>query len=179
MTKTQSYYLKWLLDLRGNLLSCELQCRTSWSATNWDRSKVYTSCETSRLPQGACAPLFIWLGVMTLEHTGLTGRKASDWLRLCHVTRGWCLVILLWYLTWVWLLSRWHCFPSKFRGKPTHVVHGKGGHLVDAWHIVGLGLNCKFIDLLFKCSVMKFIKISYHFDFIVSEIIYSQKDTLT
>ena len=34
-------------------------------------------------------------------------------------------------------------------------------------YIVGLGLNCKFIDLLFKCSVIKFIKISSHLDFIV------------
>ena len=32
-------------------------------------------------------------------------------------------------------------------------------------YIVGLGLNCKFIDLLFKCSVLKFMKIS---SFIVS-----------
>ena len=32
-------------------------------------------------------------------------------------------------------------------------------------YIVGLGLNCKFIDLLFKRSVLKFIKIS---SFIVS-----------
>ena len=46
-------------------------------------------------------------------------------------------------------------------------------------YIVGLGLNCKFIDLLFKCSVTKFIKISSHLDFIVSEIIYKQTDILT
>ena len=46
-------------------------------------------------------------------------------------------------------------------------------------YIVGLGLNCKFIDLLFKRSVIKFIKISSHLDFIVSEIIYKQTDTLT
>ena len=45
-------------------------------------------------------------------------------------------------------------------------------------YIVGLGLNCKFIDL-FKRSVLKFIKISFHLDFIVLEIIYSQTDTLT
>ena len=45
-------------------------------------------------------------------------------------------------------------------------------------YIVGLGLNCKFIDLLFKRSVIKFIKISSHLDFIVSEIIYNQTDTL-
>ena len=32
-------------------------------------------------------------------------------------------------------------------------------------YIVGLGPNCKFIDLLFKCSVLIFIKIS---SFIVS-----------
>ena len=46
-------------------------------------------------------------------------------------------------------------------------------------YIVGLGLNCKFIDLLFKRSVIKFIEVSSHLDFIVSEIIYSQTDTLT
>ena len=46
-------------------------------------------------------------------------------------------------------------------------------------YIVGLGLNCKFIDLLFKHSVIKFIKISSHLDFIVSEIIYNQTDTLS
>ena len=46
-------------------------------------------------------------------------------------------------------------------------------------YIVGLGLNCKFIDLLFKRSVINFIEISSLFGFIVSEIIYSQTDTLT
>ena len=46
-------------------------------------------------------------------------------------------------------------------------------------YIVGLGLNCKFIDLLFKRSLIKFIEISSHLDFIVSEIIYNQTDTLT
>ena len=46
-------------------------------------------------------------------------------------------------------------------------------------YIVGLGLNCKFIDLLFKRLVIKFIKISFFLGFIVSEIIYSQTDTLT
>ena len=46
-------------------------------------------------------------------------------------------------------------------------------------YIVGLGLNCKFIDLLFKRSVINFIIISFLNCFIVSEIIYSQTDTLT
>ena len=46
-------------------------------------------------------------------------------------------------------------------------------------YIVGLGPNCKFIDLLFKCLVITFIKISFLNCFIVSEIIYSQTDTLT
>ena len=52
-------------------------------------------------------------------------------------------------------------------------------HLESNCYIVGLGLNCKFIDLLFKCSVIKLIEISFHLDFIVSEIIYNQTDTLT
>ena len=67
---------------------------------------------------------------MTLERSRLNGRKASDWLRLCHMTRGWCSIILLrlleWYSTWVLWLGQWHCFPSKFGGKPTHVVNRKG-----------------------------------------------------
>ena len=46
-------------------------------------------------------------------------------------------------------------------------------------YIVGLGLNCKFIDLLFKRLVIIFIKISSLHSFIVLEIIYSQTDTLT
>ena len=46
-------------------------------------------------------------------------------------------------------------------------------------YIVGLGINCKFIDLLFKRLVITFIKISFLNCFIVSEIIYSQTDTLT
>ena len=46
-------------------------------------------------------------------------------------------------------------------------------------YIVGLGLNCKFIDLLFKRSFIKFIEISSHLDFIVSEIIDNQTITLT
>ena len=45
-------------------------------------------------------------------------------------------------------------------------------------YIVGFGLNCKFIDLLFKRSFIKFIEISLHLDFIVSEIICKQTDTL-
>ena len=40
-------------------------------------------------------------------------------------------------------------------------------------YIVGLGLNCKFIDLLFKRLVIIFIKISFLHNFIVLEIIYS------
>ena len=47
------------------------------------------------------------------------------------------------------------------------------------YYIVGLGLNCKFIDLLFKHSFIKFIEISFHLYFIVSEIIDNQTDTLT
>ena len=45
-------------------------------------------------------------------------------------------------------------------------------------YVVGLGLNCKFIDLLFKHSFIKFIEISLYLDFIVSEIICKQTDTL-
>ena len=73
MRETQAYCLKRLLDVRGSLLSCELQCRISRSATDWYRPEVYTSCETSRLDPG-----------MTLERTGLNGGKVPDWLRPSH-----------------------------------------------------------------------------------------------
>ena len=67
-------------------------------------------------------------------------------------------------------------------GITLHHVLGVGGPLakvVSHCYIVGLGLNCKFIDLLFKRSVINFIEISSLLGFIVSEIIYSQTDTLT
>ena len=51
--------------------------------------------------------------------------------------------------------------------------------LILFYVIGGLGLNCKVIDLLFKHSFIKFIEISFHLDFIVSEIICKQTDTLT
>ena len=46
-------------------------------------------------------------------------------------------------------------------------------------YIVGLGLNCKFIDLLFKHSFIIFIKISLYLNFIVLEIISKQTYTVT
>ena len=80
--KMQSYYLKWLPNLRGSLLYCELQCGLSQSAADWDRSKVYTSCETSRLTPEVHSHLFLYgFKAMTLERSGLNGGKASDWLR--------------------------------------------------------------------------------------------------
>ena len=53
--------------------------------------------------------------------------------------------------------------------------------IVDSYYlcyIVGLGLNCKFIDLLFKRSFNIFIKISLYLNFIVLEIVSKQTDTL-
>ena len=48
----------------------------------------------------------------------------------------------------------------------------------DYCYIVGLGLDCKFIDLLFKRSFNIFIKISLYLNFIVLEIVSKQTDTL-
>ena len=45
-------------------------------------------------------------------------------------------------------------------------------------YIVGLGLDCKFIDLLIKRSINIFIKISLYLNFVVLEIISKQTDTL-
>ena len=63
-----------------------------------------------------------------------------------------------------------------------HAAHddlGHNGFPRTYCYIVGLGLNCKFFALLFKRLVITFIKISFLNCFIVSEIIYSQTDTLT
>ena len=50
--------------------------------------------------------------------------------------------------------------------------------LVPYCYIVGLGLDCKFIDLLIKRSINIFIKISLYLNFIVLENISKQTDTL-
>ena len=81
-------------------------------------------------------------------------------------------------------LSRLHNFtdtPDQKDVIPLNFLqHFKPHYIEHSYcYIVGLGLNCKFIDLLFKRSVIKFIKISSLVGFIVSEIIYSQTDTLT
>ena len=101
----------------------------------------------------------------------------------------------------IWEMAKFHCFlygkefTLKTDQKPLVSIYKK--HMVDIsprvqrlivrsfpylpfkCYIVGLGLNCKFIDLLFKRSFIKFIEISSHLDFIVLEIIYNQTDTLT
>ena len=94
------------------------------------------------------------------------------------------------------LLSQKYLGITPYYGSPTYIYQRLGMGLsispslfmhfitqvlyqIEYCYIVGLGLNCKFIDLLFKCSVLKFIKISSFIVFIVSEIIYSQTDTLT
>ena len=51
--------------------------------------------------------------------------------------------------------------PAEIRLTPA-ITHG-----CSFCYIVGLGLNCKFIDLLFKRLVITFIRISFLNDFIV------------
>ena len=57
--------------------------------------------------------------------------------------------------------------------KPVHEDEGN-----NYCYIVGLGLDCKFIDPLIKRSINIFIKISLYLNFIVLEIISKQTDTL-
>ena len=88
-----------------------------------------------------------------------------------------------------------HSLWSNFHLSP-FVLNGQQYHSAEQWiqyqkamlfgdshtancYIVGLGPNCKFIDLLFKRLVITFNKISSFIVFIVSEIICSQTDTLT
>ena len=83
------------------------------------------------------------------------------------------------------LVSKLYFNLSLYLGYNLHVgflvfwIQFNGSKSVSNCYIVGLGLNCKFIDLLFKRSFIKFIEISSHLDFIVSEIIYNQINTLT
>ena len=72
--------------------------------------------------------------------------------------------------------GKWFGFPLLAFHFQQSNHHVQGG---SKCYIVGLGPNCKFIDLLFKRLVITFIKISFLNCFIVSEIIYSQTDTLT
>ena len=76
---------------------------------------------------------------MMLECSTLNGRKVSDWLRLCHMTRGrssiLSLQLLEQYSLWVWLFCQLALLSHEIRGKPTHAVHKKGGHLAVAWHL--------------------------------------------
>ena len=74
--------------------------------------------------------------------------------------------------------ARWIEEQNEFLGKQEEKEFEKDRKGRDCY-IVGLGLNCKFIDLLFKRLVIVFIKISFLHNFIVLEIIYSQADTLT
>ena len=72
----------------------------------------------------------------------------------------------------------WSCVLTQ---EYTHDIEGKTVkilHPISYCYIVGFGLNCKFIDLLFKRSFIKFIKISLYLNFVVLEIISKQTDTL-
>ena len=71
-------------------------------------------------------------------------------------------------------LSKWHMY--NFHYIVMKPIFGDRVHLLYCY-IVGLGLTCKFIDLLFKHSFIKFIEISLYLDFIVLEIICKQTDT--
>ena len=61
---------------------------------------------------------------------------------------------------------------------PTGVEAPEFKNFYGYCYIVGLGLDCKFIDLLIKRSINIFIKISLYLNFIVLEIISKQTDTL-
>ena len=74
--------------------------------------------------------------------------------------------------------SHWILFYFDNNGNVEY-FDSLGKTLTHYCYIVGLGPNCKFIDLLFKRLVITFIKINFLNCFIVLEIIFSQTDTLT
>ena len=82
MTKTQPYYLKRQLDLRGNLPSCELQWESVGVPLTETGQKCALAVELQDWPS-VHAHIFLYDScVMMFECTRLNGRKVSDWLRL-------------------------------------------------------------------------------------------------
>ena len=69
-------------------------------------------------------------------------------------------------------------FFLRFRANTISFDESWDNIVLSYCYIVGLGLNCKFIDLLFKRSFIKFIEISLYLNFIALEIISKQTDTL-
>ena len=80
-------------------------------------------------------------------------------------------------------LSRLHNFtdtPDQKDIIPLNFLQHLTPHYIEhSCYIVGLGPNCKFIDLLFKRSVLIFIKISSFIVSLFQKLFYSQTDTLT
>ena len=67
---------------------------TFLSTTELSVSSTETKCQEPSAPRVRMHSPFIW-SVMSCsqamsERPGLNGGKASDWLRLCHTTRGRC-----------------------------------------------------------------------------------------
>ena len=72
---------------------------TFQSTTELSVSSAETKCQEPSASSICMHSPFIW-SVMShsramSEHPGLNGGKASDWLRLCHMTRGWCSITAL------------------------------------------------------------------------------------
>ena len=67
---------------------------TFQSTTELSVSSAETKCQEPSAPSIRMHSPFIWSVTShsraTSEHPGLNGGKASDWLRLCHATRGRC-----------------------------------------------------------------------------------------
>ena len=67
---------------------------TFLSTTELSASSTETKCQEPSAKSVRMHSPFIWSvtshSQATSECPGLNGGKASDWLRLCHVTREWC-----------------------------------------------------------------------------------------
>ena len=67
---------------------------TFLSTTELSASSTETKCQEPSASSIRMHSPFIWSvtsrSQATSERPGLNGGKASDWLRLCHVTRGRC-----------------------------------------------------------------------------------------
>ena len=111
---------------------------TFLSTTELSVSSTETKCqEPSALSVCTHSP-FIW-SVMSCsramsEHPRLNGGKASDWLRLCHMTRGRCSITALRLHERYPFRALRFLVPSRLEGK-WGVVDGKAGGLADAQHI--------------------------------------------
>ena len=139
-TKRCSYHLKQQLSPGKVPLSSQLQGSVS---------STETKCQEPSASSVRTHSPFIWSVTSRSramsECPRLNGGKASDWLRLCRMTRGWCSIKRRCSITTLQLHERYPfralrlLVPSRLEGM-WGIVDRKAGGLADARHIYTKGI---------------------------------------